>query len=151
MGTVKTWDLHRYDLLGDSDNWINYSADIQAEYLDTHESDNAQLKLGQIKYSGDIRAYLTEFRALNNYARATGQGLQAKIDLVMPSAILKMRFSHYLGEFATDEHFLQATYQAGLQVERLKVLEKSREVSKPEKAEEKKKDGQSTGKGSGKG
>jgi hypothetical protein len=54
----------------------------------------------------------------------------------MPSAILKIRFSHYLGEFATDEHFLQATYQVGLQVERLKVLEKSWEASKPAKAEE---------------
>jgi hypothetical protein len=36
-------------------------------------------------------------------------------------------------------------------VERLKVLEKSREASKPGKAEEKKENGQSTRKGSGKG
>jgi hypothetical protein len=92
-----------------------------------------------------------EFRALNNYAQATGQGIQEKIDLAMPSAILKMRFSHYLGEFATDEPFLQATYQAGLQVERLKALENYWEASKPGKAEEKKKEGQSAGKGSGKG
>jgi hypothetical protein len=112
-GTAKAWDLHRYDFLGDTDTWANYSVNIQAKYLDTHESANVQFKLGQIKYSDDIRAYLMEFRALNNYTQATEQGLQEKIDLAMPSAILKMRFSHYLGEFATDQHFLQATYQVG--------------------------------------
>jgi len=33
-----------------------------------------------------------------------------------------MRFAHYLEEFADDEGFLQATYQVGLQVERMKAL-----------------------------
>jgi hypothetical protein len=94
MGTVKVRELHWYDLLGDADTWANYLVDIQVEYLDTHDSADAQLKLAQIKFSGNIRVYLTEFRALNNYAQATGQCLQEKIDLAMPSAILKIRFSH---------------------------------------------------------
>lgn len=54
---------------------------------------------------------------LNNFARAIGEGLREKVDLAMTSEILKMRFAHYLGDFADDEGFLQATYQAGLQVE----------------------------------
>jgi len=99
-GTTKAWDLHRYDTLGEGNTWVNYSAAIQAEYLDTREAGNAQLKLSQLKYNGDIRSYFTEFWALNNYACATGEGLQAKVDLAMTSEILRMRFSHYLGEFA---------------------------------------------------
>jgi len=116
-GTAKAWDLHRYDTMGEKDSWSQYAAAIRAEYLDTREAANAQLKLSQLKYTGDIGAYLTEFRALNNYARATGEGLQEKIDLAMPESVLDMRFAHYLGEFADDEGFLQAMYQAALQVE----------------------------------
>jgi len=56
------------------------------------------------------------------------------------SEILRMRFAHYLGEFADDEGFLQATYQARLQVERMKALERIREGTKTQKLEDKKKD-----------
>jgi len=129
-GTAKAWDLHRYDTMGENDSWSQYAKAIRAEYLDTREAANAQLKLSQLKYTGDIRAYLTEFRALNNYARATGEGLQEKIDLAMPDSVLDMRFSHYLGEFADDEGFLQATYQAALQVEKKKALKTARETMK---------------------
>jgi len=45
------------------------------EYQNEHEAADAQLKLGQIKYQGPICAYLTEFRALNNFARALGEAL----------------------------------------------------------------------------
>jgi hypothetical protein len=106
---------------------MNYSRDIQAEYRDAHEAATAQHKLGQLKYTGNIRAYFTEFRALNVYARATGEGLQEKVNLAMSNSILKMHFSFHQGSFASDEHFLQATYNAGLQVEELKALEETRD------------------------
>jgi len=51
-----------------------------------------------------------------------------------------MRFAHYLGEFADDEGFMQAKYQASLQVERLKILENAREATRPPKSDEKRKD-----------
>ena len=89
---------------------------------------DAQLKLGQLKYQGSIRAYLTEFRALNNFARATGEALREKVDLVMPDAVLDMRFAHYLEDFADDEGFLQATHQAGLQVEKKKARKTAKEA-----------------------
>jgi len=38
-----------------------------------------------------------------------------------------MRFAHYLEDFADDEGFLQATYQAALQVEKKKALRQARE------------------------
>jgi len=126
-GTAKAWDLHRYDTMGENDSGANYCAAIRTEYFDSREAASAQLKLSQLKYSGDIRAYMTELQALNNLARATGESLQEKIDLAMPEAVIDMRFAHYLGEFADDEGFLQATHQAALQVERKKALKQAKE------------------------
>ena len=68
-----------------------------------------------------------EFRALNLYARATGESLQEKVNLPMPESVMDMRFAHYLEDFADDEGFLQATYQAALQVEKKKTLRLARE------------------------
>ena len=130
-GMAKAWDLHRYDTLGENDSWVNYAADIRTEYHDPSKAANAQLKLSQLKYLGDIRAYMTEFRALNNYARATGESLQEKIDLAMTDAVLDMRFAHYMGEFGDDERFLEATYQAALQVEKKKAPRQAREQGRP--------------------
>jgi len=73
---------------------------------------------------------MTEFRALNNLARATGESLQEKIDSAMPEAVIDMRFAHYLEEFADDEGFLHATYQAVLQVERKKALNQAKKQMK---------------------
>ena len=114
----------------DNDTWVNYSAAIRTEYPNEREAADAQLKLEQLKYQGDIRAYMTEFRALNNYARATGEGLQEKVNIEMPDSVLDMRFAHYLEDFADDEGFLQATYQAALQVEKKKALRQAREGTK---------------------
>jgi len=120
--TALVWHLQRYRELGERDTWANYSAAIRTEYRNEREAADAQLQLGLLKYHGSIRAYLTEFRALNNFAQATGEALREKVDLAMPDSILDMRFAHYLGDFADDEGFLQATHQAGLQVERKKAL-----------------------------
>ena len=57
---------------------------------------------------------------------------------------MDMRFAHYLEDFADDEGFLQATYQAALQVEKKKALrlarEQARTLAPPRKRDEKKKD-----------
>jgi len=42
--------------MGENDSWSQYATAIRAEYLDTREAANAQLKLSQLKYTGDIRA-----------------------------------------------------------------------------------------------
>jgi len=145
VGTLLTdmalvWHLHRYREQRDNNTWVNYSAAIRMEYCNKREVANAQLKLGELRYQGSIRAYLMEFRALNIFAQATGEAFREKIDLTMTSEILRMRFAHYLGEFIDDEEFLQATYQSGLQVERMKALEKVREGARPPKMEDKKRD-----------
>jgi hypothetical protein len=154
--TALSWHLHRYRELGDTDTWVNYSAAIRTEYHDAREAADAQLKLGQLKYQGSIRAYLTEFRTLNVYARATGEGLQEKINMAMPDSILDMRFNQNEEDFIDDEHFLQATYRAGVQVEKKKALKAAKEAMKGsgsapsgKDGKEGKKDSQGSGKGSG--
>jgi len=126
--TALVWHLYRYRELGENDTWINNSVAIRTEYRNEWEAADAQLKLGQLKYQGSIRTYLTEFRALNNFAQATGEALREKVDLAMPDAGLNMRFAHYLEDFADDKGFLQATHQAGLQVEKKKVLRAAKEA-----------------------
>jgi len=112
--TALVWYLHRHRELRDNDTWANYSAAIRTEYRNEREAADAQLKLGQLRYQGDIRSYMTEFRALNLYARATGESLQEKVNLAIPESVMDMRFAHYLEDFTDDEGFLQATYQAAL-------------------------------------
>jgi len=82
--TALVWHLQRHRELRDNNTWANYSAAIRTEYRNEHEAADTQLKLGQLQYQGDIRAYMTEFRALNNYVQATREGLQEKINLAMP-------------------------------------------------------------------
>jgi len=128
--TALVWHLHRYHELRENDTWANYSAAIRAEYRNEREAADAQLKLGQLKYQGSTRAYLIVFHALNNFAPATGEALREKVDLAMPDAILDVRFAHYREDFADDEGFLQATHQAGLQVEKKKTLKAAREATR---------------------
>jgi hypothetical protein len=150
--TALSWHLYRYRELGDTDTWVNYSAAIRGEYHDAREAADAQLKLGQLKYQGSIRSYLTEFRTLNVYARATGEGLQEKINMAMPDSILDMRFNQNEEDFVDDEHFLRATYRAGLQVEKKKALKAAKEAlrSSGPPGKEDNKGGQNSSKGSGK-
>jgi len=126
--TALSWHLHRYRDLGESDTWVNYSAAIRAEYHNDREAADAQQKLGQLRYQGCIRTYITELRSLNNFARANGESLREKVDLAMTNAILDMRFSQNEGEFVDDDDFIHATYRAGIQVEKRKALRATREL-----------------------
>jgi len=108
--------------MADRDTWAQYTAAIRAEFQDTREAANAQLKLSQLRYKGNVKVYFTEFRTVNVYAQATGEGLRQKIDQAIPDSILDMHFAHYMEEFIDDEHFLMATYNAGLHMEQRKAL-----------------------------
>jgi len=86
--TALVWHLHRYRELQDNNTWANYSAAIRTEYRNEREAADAQLKLGQLRYQGSIRTPMTDLRALNNFARATGEAPKEKVDLAMSSDIL---------------------------------------------------------------
>ena len=123
---AKEWHQHRRRTLRGNDTWAGYQAAIQEEYHDPREAADAFVKLEKLRYQGDIKAYLTAFRALNIHAGSTGQGLQRLIDLAMPDDILEMRASQFRGVLNDDEGFLAATYEAGRQRERLKALKAER-------------------------
>jgi len=144
--TALAWHLHRYRELRDNDTWFNYATAIRTEYHNDREAAEAQAKLGQLRYQGSIRAYMTEFRALNNFAQTTGESLREKVDLAIPDSILNMRFNQNPGDLLDDEQFLHATYKAGAQVEKLKALKAAKEAAKttggaPKKEEVRKKEG----------
>jgi hypothetical protein len=76
--------------------------------------------------------------------------------MAMPDSILDMRFNQNEEDFMDDEHFLQATYRAGVQVEKKKALKAAKEAMKGsgsiqtgKDGKEGKKDSQGSGKGSG--
>jgi len=140
--TALVWHLQRFCEPKGNGIWVNYAAAIQAEYRNEREADDAQIKLGQLKYQGSIRSYLTEFQTLKNFTKAAGEGLREKIDLAKPDSILDMRFNQNPDKPTDDEGFMNATYQAGIQVEKKKALKAAREASKggPTSKEERKKD-----------
>ena len=145
--TALVWHLQHFRELKGNNTWVNYAAAIQAEYRNEREAADAQLKPGQQKYQGSIRTYLTEFRALNNFAKATGEGLREKIDLAMPDSILDIRFNQNPDKPMDDEGFMSATYRVGIQVEKKKALKAAREAGRTTQLP--KNDGKKDGQGKG--
>jgi hypothetical protein len=76
--------------------------------------------------------------------------------MAMPDSILDIRFNQNEEDFMDDEHFLQATYRAGIQVEKKNALKAAKETMKGSRSvlmgkdgKEGKKDSQGSRKGSG--
>jgi hypothetical protein len=112
------------------DNWIAYSEAICNEYTDPHEAATAFEQVRQLKYKGDVKAYITVFKTLNRVAGSNGEGLQHIINKALPHDIIDVRFYQNPRPLTTDQDFLTATYEAGRHVEALKAL-KSQMSSAP--------------------
>jgi len=82
--------------------------------------------MSALRYKGDIKAYLTAFRALNIHARVTGEALQNKVNLALPLEIIDMRFAQNPRLFTEDEPFLVATDEAGRHWENRNLLAKEK-------------------------
>jgi hypothetical protein len=70
-----------------------------------------------LRYKGDIKAYVTSFRALNRLAKSTGEAMQDMVNKALPTDIVHMRFARSAGTFTDDDTFWHATFEAGRQVE----------------------------------
>lgn len=123
---AKEWHQARRRLVGDGDSWNAYSEALQDEYLDPREAATAFNQLSALRYKGDIKAYLTAFRALNIHARVTGEALQSKVNMALPLEIIDMRFAQNPRLFTEDEPFLVATYEAGRHWENRNLLAKEK-------------------------
>ena len=82
--------------------------------------------MSALRYKGDIKGYLTAFRALNIHAWVTGEALQNKVNLALPLEIIDMRFAQNPRLFTEDEPFLVATYEAGRHWENRNLLAKEK-------------------------
>ena len=121
---AKEWHQARRRLVGDADTWNAYSEALQDEYLDPRKAATAFNQLSALRYKGDIKAYLTAFRALNIHARVTGEALQSKVNVALPLEIIDIRFAQNPRLFTEDEPFLVATYEAGRYRENRNLLAK---------------------------
>jgi hypothetical protein len=123
---AKAWHHDRDDLITEDprrrDNWVAYSEAIIAEYTDPHEATTAHEQLQNLKYKGDIKAYITAFKTLNRVAGSNGEGLQSIINRALPHDIIDVRFFQNPRPLTTDQDFIQACYEAGKHVEALKAL-----------------------------
>jgi hypothetical protein len=129
---AEEWHQARDDIItlaNGQDTWAAYSEAIRNEYVDPREGATAHAKLKALRYKGDIKAYLTAFKALNLQAGSNGEGLQDIIDEALPNSIIDVRFYQNPRDLRTDEDFLTATYEAGRHVEKLAAL-KARKAEK---------------------
>jgi hypothetical protein len=104
------------------DNWLAYSEAICNECTEPHEAATAHEQLRQLKYKGDIKAYVTVFKTLNRVAGSNGEGLQHIVNEALPHEIIDVRFYQNPRPLTSDQDFLTATYEAGRPVEPLKAL-----------------------------
>jgi hypothetical protein len=79
-------------LANGQDTWAAFSEAIRNEYVDPRKGATAHVKLKALKYKGDIKAYLTAFKALNLQAGSNGEALQDIIDEALPNSIIDVRF-----------------------------------------------------------
>jgi len=128
---VKEWHQARWRPVGDADTWNAYSEALQDEYLDPWEATTTFNQLSALHYKGDIKAYLTAFRALNIHAQVTGEALQSKVNVALLLEIIDMRFAQNPRLFTEDEPFLVATYEAGRHWENRNLLAKEKAASEP--------------------
>ena len=126
---AKEWHQARRRLVGDGDTWNAYSEALQDKYLDPREAATAFNQLSTLRYKGDIKAYLTAFRALNIHARVTGEALQSKVNVALPLEIIDLCFAQNPCLFTEEEPFLVATYEAGRHWENRNLLVKKRRQS----------------------
>ena len=79
-GKALEWHQERERLMGNNDTWAAYSQEMEEHYADRAEEANAYKELEELKYKGDIQAYMIALRALNHFACMTGEALKKTVD-----------------------------------------------------------------------
>jgi len=130
------WHNYRYERLGRNDTWEAYQTAIQDEFRNPRENEEALEDINRLRYKGDIRMYLNAFGSLNRIAGVNGPALQEKINRALPAEILDMRSCQVRGVILADHDFLDATLEAGVQVEMTKALKAAVSGTQEKKKEE---------------
>ena len=123
---AQEWHQYRYQKLGNNDTAAAYWDAIQEEYVDPMEAYTNHRKLRELRYKGDIKAFLVSFKTINRHAGVNGTSLKEIINLALPADIISLRFSQNRGPLHNDDDFLLATEEAGRHYEELKRTLKMR-------------------------
>jgi len=123
---AQEWHQHRSLTLGGNDTAAAYWDAIKAEYVDPMEAYTSHRKLRELRYKGDIKAFLVSFKTINRHAGVNGTSLKEIINTALPPDIISLRFSQNRGPLHNDDDFLLATEEAGRHYEELKRTLKMR-------------------------
>jgi len=93
------------------------------------EAYTSHRKLRELRYKGDIKAFLVSFKTINRHAGVNGTSLKEIINTALPPDIISLRFSQNCGPLHNDDDFLLATEEAGRHYEELKRTLKMRSYS----------------------
>ena len=116
-GKALEWHQKMEQLMGNNDTWAAYSQEMEEHYSDRAEEANAYKELEELKYKGDIQAYMIALRALNHFARMTGEALKKTVDQAIGRKICDTCAFRTHGRLDNDVDFLAATLDAGLDYE----------------------------------
>jgi len=130
---AQEWHQHRYQTLGANDTAAAYWDAIREEYVDPMEAYTSHRKLRELRYKGDIKAFLVSFKTINRHAGVNGTSLKEIINTALPADIISLRFSQNRGPLHNDDDFLLATEEAGRHYEELKRTLKMRSYFDGEK------------------
>lgn len=116
-GPAKEWHQERADSLKDRgvpDQWDKFCKDLKRRFTDPAQRDKDANKMMQLKYNGDISAYLTRVRDLNRTLRWSGPMFQSFIKSRIPKKIVEMIYNHRGKIPKDDAEFLKEVKRAGL-------------------------------------
>jgi len=113
-------------MIGANDTAAAYWDAIQTEYVDPMEAYTNHRKLRELRYKGDIKAFLVSFKTINRHAGVNGTSFKEIINTALPADIISLCFSQNRGPLHNDDDFLLATEEAGRLYEELKRTLKMR-------------------------
>lgn len=103
---------------GQKDTWDDYCKALRQRFTDPAQKQRDYSEMRDLKYKGDISAYLTRIQDLNLTAQCSGVALQNLILANIPDQIYDLMHAHH-GEIPQeDDMFLEAVKRAGLSYER---------------------------------
>jgi len=116
-GVAHEWHYKRHcdmKASGREDRWDEYCRDLRKRFTDPAQVDKDVIKMKELKYNGDIAAYLTRLQDLNLTAQLSGPFLRNLITSNIPKEIMKQALYLCKGKMPEDDQgFLDVVRETG--------------------------------------
>lgn len=119
-GDAEEWYIHRQMTLekqGQKDTWDELIMALKFKYRYINAALEHEAEMQKLKYTGDIRAYLTKLDRHNFFVNMTGAAYQNLVLRALPAKILE-KFG--MPDYHTDEQFNTLVEKAGVEVENVR-------------------------------